>query len=378
MKIAWISSYYPRACGIATYSAEYVKELRRFENDITVISHTDAKPRYDVIPIIDDEDEKWHLKVYDAIKEIKPDVVHFQHEYGLYECKGDKNQRLIELLGLLKKGSIPAVMTFHSVYSTLDDCQSSFMNESLKLLPAGIVHCEYQKEALPHNLGWTPDNVYVLPHGAREGLKLDKEECKGLYRDKNIVGMVGLASQRKGFHRILERWHEICNDLEDCILMVDVMPHPKDIKSREYIAELARLTAESQIKIPGKKSIEYEITYPPNEDDLHKKLKSFDVVVLPYETESQSGILARSFATHTPSIVRDTEGLGFEVKKSRAGIAVKSDDEILCSIVDLIRDSMGREKMEDNARNYVNKYCGWSIVSKKTMQIYEDIKSFFL
>ena len=96
----------------------------------------------------------WYQGVLDVIDKLNPDVVHIQHEYGLYDIDGKLSTDLLDLLIRLNLQKIPTVMTYHSVYSTLGDKEHVFMNVSLQLIDAAVVHEELQKIFLPVNLGW--------------------------------------------------------------------------------------------------------------------------------------------------------------------------------------------------------------------------------
>ncbi len=369
LKVVWISSYLPRSCGIAYYSEDYIRALKKIEKnlDVPIISHSDALEA--TYPIISLGDRSWHGKVVEAVKYINPDIVHIQHEYGLYETFHDKNQRLLTLLKELKDAEFPTVMTYHSVYSQLTPAQAQFISESLKLLNLGIFHCQYQLDDLPSNINWEPENVEIIPHGSDEEIKLDKEECKKRfgYGGKNVVGLAGLASGRKGFDRVIKRWPEISRKIENAILVAEVKPQPTE-ESINYISQLSYLVAKNEQKA----SIELIIRDYTREEFL-EKLRSFDILAMPYLSESQSGVLAHGFATGTPAVVRDIEGLGYEIKQSGAGIAAKDDEEIFQSIIELMNNPEERAKMEEKAHSYVKDYCGWNRVAKRTLSLYDQI-----
>ena len=137
-KVIWISSYIPRSCGVAYYSNHYITALKNYAKkaniDVSfkIIAHTDAKQAD--YPIISQGDKTWHHKVLAVIKKEKPDIVHIQHEYGLYETHNDKNRRVIELINMIKEEGIPVVMTYHSVYKRLAKPFAEFVDKSLKEL----------------------------------------------------------------------------------------------------------------------------------------------------------------------------------------------------------------------------------------------------
>jgi len=373
-KVVWISSYLPRSCGIAYYSASYISALKKFAKrhnrkiSIKIIAHTDAsKADY---PIIDIKDRKWTQKVFRTIKKEKPDIVHIQHEYGLYETYHDRNRKLIELIEMIRKENIPVVMTYHSVYKKLEPDFKNFVSKTLKLLNAGILHCEYQKKALKKNMGWEPKNVFILPHGSRENLKLNKKqirkECDYNGNGKAlIVGSAGLASERKGYTDLIKQWPKVIKRFPIAVLSLELKPESAK-ETKIYINQVLKEIMQS----PANKNIEFTVRdYGTME--FYKRLASFDVLVLPYKSESQSGVLAHGFSTGTPAVVTDIEGLGAEIRNSNAGIAVKNRKKFYKAIIKMLGSKKLREKYSKNALNYVKKVNGWSIIAKKTLKIYD-------
>ena len=194
MKIAWLSSWPPRHCGIATYSQELIEALQQASNDVHVICHPDGggPGEKTVYPVMHTDKPGWDEAVFDTVQKIGPDVVHIQHEYGLYQTFGDHGSGLFRLLFRLNvQGKYPVVVTYHSVYSRLNPMMRLYMDVMQRLVFAGIVHAEYQWMNLHANLGRAVDNVYVIPHGAAEGVSGSSREAKkklGL-EGKLVAGM---------------------------------------------------------------------------------------------------------------------------------------------------------------------------------------------
>ncbi len=377
-KVVWISSYLPRSCGIAYYSADYISAIKKYAKkhnkkiSIKIIAHTDAKKAD--YPIIDLKDRKWIDKVFSKIKKIKPDVVHIQHEYGLYETYEDENRRLLKLLKKLKQEKIPVVMTYHSVYEKLEPPHKFFIKESLDVLGAGIFHEEYQKKALKKNIGLIPNNLYILPHGSDNEFKPDKEKLRKEYNyeDKLVVGTAGIADQRKGFRTMIRQWPKVVKKFPNAFLVLEIKPHA-DKLTREYINKVMAKIMKSKVS----NNIEL-IVKDYKKQEFLKRLASFDILVLPYKSESQSGVLAHGFAAHTPAIATDIEGLGAEIRNSKAGLLVKMKNRrnnFYKSILKLLGSKKLRNKLSRNAEKYVRTVSGWNIIAKKTFKIYELVQN---
>ena len=372
VKILWISSYLPRSCGIAYYSNHYIKALKKYAKksgkklEIKIIAHTDAlEADY---PIIDNvKDKNWHHEVLKIVKKEKPNIVHIQHEYGLYETDRDCNQRVIELIKMIKDMGIKVVMTYHSVYRKLKGCHKNFVSETLKELGAGIFHEQYQKDALPDNIGWQPKNIHVLPHGSRENIKLDRKEVREVfdYNSDLIVGSAGLADERKGFRTLIRQWPKVVKKFPNATLSLELKPHA-DKQTRIYIDKVL----EEVMASPVSGNIEL-VVKDYSEMEFYRRLLSFDILVLPYKSESQSGVLAHGFSTGTPAIVTDIEGLGAEIRNSKAGIAVKKRGDFYKAVNKLLASPNLRKKFSKNALDYVKTTTSWKIIAKKTWKIWE-------
>lgn len=80
--------------------------MERYGHTVYVISHTDEQvggheSQPNVFGIIDISKPDWERVIFDKIMDLKPDVVHIQHEYGLYANEGDYGISIIDLLFLL-------------------------------------------------------------------------------------------------------------------------------------------------------------------------------------------------------------------------------------------------------------------------------------
>ena len=369
-KIIWISSYLPRADGIAYYSSNYIRNLKKYIKNISIkiVSHKDCSEAD--YPLINLRDKNWIRDVFEIIKKEKPDIVHIQHEYGLYETYDDNNKTLLGLIKMLKKEKFKVVITYHTIFKKLESFQKNFVSESLKEIDVGIFHEQYQKDFLKANIGWNPSNVYILPHGSEE-VKIDKKKIRKDfgYGNKLIVGSAGLADKRKGFPLLIKQWDKVIKKFPNAFLVLRLKPH-FDKETRDSMIDVLNAI----IKSPVYKKIEFSVKNY-SDFEFYKRLTCFDVLVLPYKSESQSGVLAHGFSVGVPAIVTDIEGLGAEIKNSNAGIAVKNRKNFYKYIIKMLSSKDLRKKYSENALKYVKNVSSWKIISEKTNKIYEKIIS---
>lgn len=372
MKIAWVSSWPPRHCGIATYSHELVGALRDANHQVYILCHTDGgEPGEEqVYPIIDLERCDWDDKLYRQVREIMPDVLHIQHEYFLYQRGEDYSAGLLRPLFKWRiDNAFPIIMTYHTVHTTLDLGQRYFTDLSLDLVQAGIVHEEYQKVYLPINLGRITPNVYVIPHGAKAIThQAHAKERLGI-DGKKVIGMMGWWEPNKGFERVIKLWPEISKNLgQDYILLVAGDARPGSTSGQIYKPELL----ETIEKCPTKDSIKVVMGMftPQRYDEI---LSAFDLIVLPYTHAAQSGNLAHALTLGIPAVASDLEGLGSQVKASRAGIAVLPDDELELkrAIITLATDESLRKIYAQRAHDYVTSKIVWSNIAYFHTMLYQ-------
>ena len=374
MKIAWMSSWPPRHCGIATYSDELVAALRNVGHQIHVICHPDGgRPREkQVHPVMDTDMPGWDETLYDTIQKINPDVLHIQHEYGLYQTSGDNASGLFRLLFRLHvQGKYPSVITYHSVYTRLNPMIRLYMDVMQRLVQAGIVHAEYQWMHLHANLGRMVDNVYIIPHGAAAGVSVSDTAAKkqlGL-EDRRVVGMLGWFTQTKGFDRVLEIWDDLAPELgEDTVLVLAGDARLGDPNQISYKQKLLGLVEKSVHKDRIKVVLG---SFTPKQ--YNDTMASFDLMVMPYTFASQSGNLAHSFALGVPAVVSGLEGLKAEAEASGAALAVTPGDreELKRAIRTLMQDESLRKAYAKRARAYAKRKISWPITAKRHIRVYK-------
>ncbi len=380
IKIAFVTSWPPRHCGIATYSQDLVRALGKRGHEVHVVTFSDGGKRGErnVHPVLKVKktnlaDADWNEQLYKEVEKIKPDVVHIQHEYALYNFKNDSSTGLLRtFFKWYVEAKFPIVVTYHSIYTVLDRAQSKFMELTLEITNAGIVHEEYQKIYLPINIDFVPKNVYVIPHGAK-GIKPLNYKSKnelGL-EGKKVVGLLGWWEPNKEFERVVRLWPNIKKKIgKNAVLVVAGDARPGSTSGQLYKPKLLKEINKSK----EKKSIKV-ITGSFAPEQYDKILSSFDLMVLPYSRASQSGNLAHSFALGVPVVATAMEGLKAEVEASKAGMTVppKDDFELEHAIIRLMTHDELRKRYAKRASHYVTKQIKWSIVARKHVTLYEKL-----
>ena len=377
MKIAWVSSWPPRHCGIATYSYDLVSALRSADHKVEIVCHTDGgtPDEKDVYPAIDLNSPLWADELYRDVSRTSPDMVHIQHEFGLYRQGRDFATGLFKPLFRWKIEKLfPVVVTYHSVYSKLRQKTALYMDIMQKLVDAGIVHEFYQYIHLPHNIGRVVPNMHVIPHGA----KCIRPYCKACFKEKigvkatdKVIGLMGWFEPSKGFEKVIDNWDDVAERTSSSTRLVLAGEARGSSRTQEKYKEKL-LSAVNSCRHRDRIKVILGSFSPQEYENI---LKSFDVMVLPYNRCSQSGNLAHSFACGVPVIVNGIEGIKEEVEKSGAGVVVSSLDkeELIQNIIMLIKDDEWANRLSKRALQYVKNKISWQSVAQKHIELYTKI-----
>ncbi|HEX5186063.1 MAG TPA: glycosyltransferase [Nitrososphaeraceae archaeon] len=115
IKILMVSTEYPpMQGGVGRYTHNLVKSLRLNRSDVVVVSSSDGSGDYKGISPHNKDNSKLLLNL---VKEVKPDILHVQHEFGLYglfldSLRPSKTSTNIEEFS--NNCTIPIVTTFHT------------------------------------------------------------------------------------------------------------------------------------------------------------------------------------------------------------------------------------------------------------------------
>lgn len=374
MRIGWVSSKLPKPCGIASYSAELTEAIASQGHEIIYFCHPyeGIKPADNVYPIVNLTNPDWEDILFDGAMDADLDVIHIQHEYALYGGEGEYSADLLEPLFKWKLANqFPAVITFHSVYTTLDHGQRYFMDIALRLIGAAVVHEEYQKVYLPVNINRVPHNVEVIPHGAKNIERATNAKQKLGLAGRKVVGLMGWWEPNKGFERFVRLWPSMCSKMTgDVILVVAGDARPGSVSGQIFKPALIEAVTQATKSYPVKV---IEGSFSPQAYD--EIMSAFDLIVLPYEAASQSGNLAHAFALGVPAVVSDIEGLGSQIRTSGAGIAVSKDSDVdlISAVAMLMNDDSLRDSYSSRARQHVIKSLVWSNVGAKHIRMYERL-----
>ncbi len=365
MRIGFVSSFPPVECGIATYSLFLTDALRDLHQDVYVVSHIGGVGKQ-VFPVFDYEDEDLAHKAFSTMIRFTPDVVHIQHEFGLYgKFYG---MQVIPLILRFRLSGLPVVTTLHTVYRNMEEAHRLLLQNIIANSNAIIVHEQFQKETLLNAISGIPEeHIHVIEHGARlvEPVANAKQKL-GLPVDRKVILMIGYFRPSKNFELIIQLMPEIVKRNPDALLVVAGKVRGQEY--RDYRTKLFKMIEESPVH-----DHIYVIRGQLKQEVFDTILSAADVVVLPYKINSQSGILAHSLAFGRPVVVSESGSMKEIMKRSGAGLVAKNEKEYIRHISRILQDEKLARQFSNNARAYVRERISWNIVAQKHLHIYQSL-----
>jgi len=303
MKIAYVSTYLPKQCGIATYTDYLIHGIRKVDPtlEIKVVAEEGAslikREKFEVVPCWDRNEDY----VDPIIRHTKgTDVVHIQHEYSIYKFDDRLPNLLKELNGTAKK-----VITVHCVrpsqFSERGVLDENFVKRIAGFADQVIVHIPSQASILTR-LEIPSEKIHVIPHGTElnDENKKDSRKMLKLPEDGRIILMFGFIKRHKCLHILLEALEEIRRKVEHVYLFVagGLAPNAKK-EDKDYVEDINKKIEEL--------GLQRNVIFPNrffSNSDVPYLFGACDVVLFPYyeEDRSASGSLHLAIGAKRPVI----------------------------------------------------------------------------
>lgn len=344
MKIILIGPVYPYKGGIAHYTSLLCRALRK-RHEVFMISYKMQYPRL----LFKKEQKDYNNKSFqvedtrywihtanpfnlvftaDKIKKLHPDavIVQWWHPY-FAPCYWI-------LARLLRK--IPLIFTCHNVFPHERFPLDRFLTKLvLKRADGYIVQSHLDEQDL---LTIKADANYVVtPHPTYNAFKMKnigKEEARQLIRLKCDVPMLlffGFIREYKGLKYLLDAVLQIKKKMPDIMLWI-VGDFGED--KEQYLEQIEKNNIIDNVcLVEG---------YVPDQE-VEKYFAASDLVVLPYVSATQSGIVQIAYGFEKPVVVTDVGGLPDVVRHRETGYIVPSRNahEIANAVVSFYGEDKG-------------------------------------
>ena len=383
-KVAYVSSYAPRECGIATFTEDLIKNIDALHvlKPASIIALNDPGSHYnygnEVVIQIDADDKISYLQVAEQINNSDIDLINVQHEFGLFG--GDWGNYLLEFLKKLNK---PCITTMHTtLFPDAKVFRSSESSAAHKKVVKGIgryssavvVMTKMAANILQKSYDINAAKIKIIHHGSPAMPFVTSEpEKKVLCLDGRIVlSTFGLLSRDKGIENAIKALPEIVKDWPDVLYLIIGATHPQ-VRLRvgeRYRKRLARLVKRLKLE----KNVRFYNRFL-DKNELIQYLQATDVYICPYVNVDQlsSGTLTYALGAGR-AIVSTPFYYAKEVLADGRGLLCKfkNPQSITEGIRQLLENPEQKARIENLAYEY-GQDMTWPRVASKYATLFKEV-----
>lgn len=303
-KIAFVGSFPPRRCGIATFTSDLAEAVGSAHPDVRceVIALNDRASghAYDdhVTFEISQETPEDYIAAAQALNESGVDVVSLQHEFGIFG--GASGEHILLFCAEL---NCPLITTLHTVLERPTPDQRRVMERLIALSAKLVVMSKKGRQILERTFPAAKHKISIIAHGAPDRPRSNGEAAKRRLElaGREVVLTFGLLSPNKGIGSVIEALPQVAAARPNVTYVVLGATHPHLVE-REGEAYRASLTARAE-RLGVASNIRFVDAFVDTEL-LIEYLTAADLYVTPYLNEAQitSGTLAYALALGKPVI----------------------------------------------------------------------------
>lgn len=366
MRIVLIGPVYPYKGGISHYTSLLCRALRQ-KHEVIMVSYKMQYPKF----LFKKEQKDYSNKSFQVddtkywihtanpinlflaarrIRKLRPDAVILQwwHPY-FAPC-----YRILATL----LGKIPLLITCHNVFPHERFPLDRFLTRMvLKRADGYIVQSHLDEKDL---LTVMPDANYVVtPHPTYNAFKMknmsraEARELLAVGHDSPMLLFFGFVREYKGLKYLLDALPEVKKRIPDISLwVVGDFGDDKDV----YLEQIERNRIGDNIRLVE--------GYVPDQE-VEKYFAAADLVVLPYVSATQSGIVQIAYGFDKPVVVTDVGGLPDVVRHKETGYVVPSGNaqEIAKAVISFYQEDRETD-WESNIRKQAAEFSWETMVER--------------
>ena len=339
MRIAILSTYPPRACGIGTFAFDVRTALLEVAdvddvNPLAVVDEARAPQRPEILRTVSQGTRGDYVRAARMLGRTDVDVVLLQHEYGIF---GGRDGEYV--LSFVRELAQPLVITLHTVLSEPSDHQLEVLTSLCDEAERVIVLTETAGRLLTGLGACDEEKIRVVPHGAPIELGTRRAEheagrraqyvapVRGGYehiKSRFLLSTFGLISPGKGLETMIEALPELAERHPEVLYLIAGRTHPQIARraGEEYRLKLERRV----VDLGMSDHVEFDDRFL-SVSELADLLAATDVFVTPYRSREQIASGALTFAIAAGCAAVSTPyWYAEDMLRSGAGTIVPFDD----------------------------------------------------
>ena len=300
LRIGLVGTFPPRACGLATFTADVAESLRSMGDKVVVAALVDAAG--DVAPgatyrLVQPRPASARSVADELSKDM--DVVLVEHEFGIFG--GERS-----VLGAFTDAlTVPYVVTMHTVLGPFAEWQRDALAGSLAGAALVFAFSEQAVNLLVDQFPNIAPRCRVVPHGSPTEMYRSKDadlrRLAGLAKGAKVMTTFGLLSPSKGIELVIRAMRRVREASPEAVYVVAGRTHPEVVRRdgeryRDQLLDLCRSE--------GVEDCVVFRNWFHDVDELSALLRSSDVFVTPYADAAQivSGALSFAVAAGLPFV----------------------------------------------------------------------------
>ncbi|WKN43294.1 glycosyltransferase family 4 protein [Tunicatimonas pelagia] len=334
MKIAYISTYLPRECGIATFNDNLERAVNaNFPTSTSIeqgfgiaLNDSENLLSYDypdhVKFVIRQNQQKDYIQAVNYINTSDVSAVILEHEFGIFG--GESGIYILPLIHRLEK---PLFSVLHTVLQEPSYTQKIIIQDIAARSARLIVMSRKGMELLTTIYGIAPEKIEYIEHGVPDLEAPVVNPLKKVlpFQNHQVLLTFGLLSRNKGLETVIRALPRIVAQHPDVMYVILGKTHPGIIRSsgEEYRDHLKRLA----IRLKVDKHLTF-INKFVSEAELMDYLSAAQIYLTPYLNENQITSGTLSYAVGAGSAVVSTPYWhALELLDNNRGRLIKFKDE---------------------------------------------------
>lgn len=366
---AFVATYPPRRCGIATFTHDLAAATG--DRQIVALQPPDGPPAYpsEVRHVIRRDHREDYLRVAMALNRSDARVVSVQHEYGIWG--GDDGEAVLDFVAALQ---IPVVTTLHTVPQSPTTGQRRILMRLIEASAASVVMSRAAAELLGRKYAVDPRALDVVAHGVPDLPLVDPNLVKprlGMATAPMILSF-GLLGPGKGYEAVIEAMPAVARACPTAYYVILGATHPELLRreGEAYRTRLERLAADL-----GVSDHVIFVDRFVTRMELGSWLTAADIFVTPYPNRDQivSGTLAYAMGAGK-ACVSTPYAYAMEMLEAGRGRLVKSSspEAFAASLTELLRDDDLRRRVGRRAYEF-SRTMVWPAVGEKYRGIFDRV-----
>jgi len=370
--IAFLSTYPPRECGLATFTQDLVRELDDIGvlNKPKVIAVSNDNYSYSdrVIMELKQHERESYIDTAKAINNSDLELLVIEHEYGIFG--GDSGEYILDLVDNLQ---IPFVVTLHTVLPSPSEKQKEILKVLGEKSAKVVTMAKNTKPILEKVYDISPLKVEVIHHGVPYRILESREKLKEKHglSGKSVVSTFGLLSPGKGLEYGIEAISMVAKEHKDVVYLILGQTHPcvKKESGEVYREKLMAMVDELGIS----EHVRFVDKYLTKDEIIHY-LQLSDIYMTPYLGKDQavSGTLAYAVG-YGRVIVSTPYSYAKEMLADGRGLLAEFNDaySLAKHIKFVLENPDAKEEMEKKTLS-VGRTMMWSNVANHYTKLFID------